>query len=300
MKYKIIFIFIIFNSCTDMLINDETYKSICFRGGSWIEFQNDDIEDYLNNDFSLQLWISGNSNSSNDGKAVLSILDNNNSILFGLFRNTSADNALDIYLEGELIETITNDNLNWSKVAFNFLTITSESLNDGTENTLIKVFINDTQSFQSNPLNFNIGENNLIFGARVNTSQTYASNFWMGLIDEIRLWDYALNINEIAFHMNNPSKLNISNGCSNSDYTNLTSCEEAGETWYGTYSDDRLTNLVGLWRFNYDKPKFNILDESCQELNLDSGITGDSQCDNINGIIYTLPGYSIQFSKIGA
>ena len=120
MKYKIIFIFIIFNSCTDMLTNDETYKSICFRGGSWIEFQNDDIEDYLNNDFSLQLWISGNSNSSNDGKAVLSILDNNNSILFGLFRNTSADNALDIYLEGELIETITNDNLNWSKATFNF------------------------------------------------------------------------------------------------------------------------------------------------------------------------------------
>ena len=100
--------------------------------------------------------------------------------------------------------------------------------------------------------------------------------------------------------MNNPSKLNISSGCTDSDYTNLTSCEEAGENWYGTYSDDRLTNLVGIWRFNYDKPKFNILDESCQELNLDSGITGESECYNINGIIYTLPGYSVQFSKIGA
>ena len=300
MKYTIIILMLIFNSCTDMLINDETYKSVNLKGGSWIEFQSADIQDYLNNNFTLQLWISGNTNSSNNAKTLLSILnDNDNSIIFGLFRNTSIDNSLDIYLPNGDIETISNDNLNWSQISFNLITITSESLNDGSGDSTIKVFINDAEVFESQPINFNIGDNNLIIGGRVNTSQTYADNFWIGLIDEIRLWDYPLTTDEISFHMNNPTKLNVSSGCSDSQYNNLTSCEEAGETWSGIYSDDRLDNLVGLWRFNYNSPQYNILDESCTELNLDSGVSDDSECNDINGVIYTLPGYSVQFSKLG-
>lgn len=288
------------NSCTDMLINDESYKSVCLRGGSWIEFQNADIQDYLNNNFTLQLWVSGTSNSSNNAKTLLSVLDNNdNAIILGLFRNTSADNALDIYLNGELIETIINDTLNWTQVSFNLLTITSESLNDGSGNTTIKLFINDVEAFESDPVSLNIGDNNLIIGGRVNTNQTYAENFWMGLIDEIRLWNLPLTIDEVTFHMNNPTKLNVSSGCSDTQYTTLTLCEQAGEVWSGIYSDDRLNNLVGLWRFNYNSPQYNIIDESCKELNLDSGVSDDNDCENINGIIYTLPGYSVQFSRLG-
>ena len=299
-KYTIIFLVITLNSCTDMLTNEETYKSVCLRGGSWIEFQNADVQEYLNNNFSLQMWVSGTSNSSNDAKTLLSILDNNdNSIILGLFRNTSADNALDMYLNGELIETITNDNLNWTQVSFNLLTITSESLNDGSGNTTIKLFINDVEAFQSDPVSLNISDNNLIIGGRVNTNQTYAENFWMGLIDEMRLWDYPLTIDEITFHMNNPTKLNVSSGCSDTQYTTLTLCEEAGEAWSGIYSDDRLSNLVGLWRFNYNSPQYNIIDESCKELNLNSGVSDDNDCENINGVIYTLPGYSVQFSRLG-
>jgi len=299
-KYTIIFLVITLNSCTDMLTNEETYKSVCLRGGSWIEFQNADVQEYLNDNFSLQMWVSGTSNSSNDAKTLLSILDNNdNSIILGLFRNTSADNALDMYLNGELIETITNDNLNWTQVSFNLLTITSESLNDGSGNTTIKLFINDVEAFQSDPVSLNISDNNLIIGGRVNTNQTYAENFWMGLIDEMRLWDYPLTIDEITFHMNNPTKLNVSSGCSDTQYTTLTLCEEAGETWSGIYSDDRLSNLVGLWRFNYNSPQYNIIDESCKELNLNSGVSDDNDCENINGVIYTLPGYSVQFSRLG-
>lgn len=299
-RYTIILLAIILNSCTDMLTNDETYKSVHLKGGSWLEFQYTDVQEYLNNNFTLQLWVSGSSDTSNDAKTLLSILDDNdNSIIFGLFRNTSVDSALDIYINDELIETITNDNLNWGQVSFDLITITSESLNDGSDNTTIKVFINDIEAFVSDPINLDIGDNNLIIGGRVNTAQTYAENFWMGLIDEIRLWDYPLILDEITFHMNNPSKLNVSSGCSDTQYTNLVSCEEVGEVWSGTYSDDRLNNLVGLWRFNYSSAQYNISDESCQELNLDSGVSDNSECENINGIIYTLPGYSVQFSKLG-
>ena len=299
-KYTIIFSVIILNSCTDILTNDETYQSVHLKGGSWIEFQYEDVQEYLNNNFTLQLWVSGSTINSNDGKALVSILDDSdNSIILGLFRNTSSDNSLDMYLNGESITTISNDALDWTQISFNLITITSESLNDGSGNTTIKVFINDTEAFQSEAVNLNIGDNNLIIGGRVNTSQTYAENFWMGLIDEMRLWDYPLTIDEITFHINNPTKLNVSNGCTDIQYTDLTSCEEAGETWSGIYSDDRLSNLVGLWRFNYNSPQYNISDESCRELNLNSGVSENSDCENINGIIYTLPGFSVQFSRLG-
>ena len=299
-KYTIIFSVIILNSCTDMLTNDETYQSVHLKGGAWIEFQYEDVQEYLNNNFTLQLWVSGSTINSNDGKALVSILDDSdNSIILGLFRNTSSDNSLDMYLNGESITTISNDALDWAQISFNLITITSESLNDGSGNTTIKVFINDTEAFQSEAVNLNIGDNNLIIGGRVNTSQTYAENFWMGLIDEMRLWDYPLTIDEITFHINNPTKLNVSNGCTDTQYTDLTSCEEAGEAWSGIYSDDRLSNLVGLWRFNYNSPQYNISDESCTELNLNSGVSENSDCENINGVIYTLPGFNVQFSRLG-
>ncbi len=291
---------IIINSCTDMLTNDENYKSLHLKGGAWIEFQSADVQDYLNSSFTLQMWVSGNSNSSNDAKTLLSIIDDNdNSIIFGLFRDTSVDNALDVYFNNELIETISDDNLNWSTGSFDLVTVTSESLNDGTDNHTIKIFINDSEVFSSDPINLNVGDNNLIIGGRVNTSQTYASNFWTGCIDEIRLWNDNLTAEEITFHINNPTKLNSSSGCSDNQYTNLTSCEEAGEVWSGIYSDQRLENLVGLWRFNYNSPQYHIKDESCRELNLDSGVSDNGECLDIDGTIYTLPGYSVQFSRLG-
>ena len=51
---------IIINSCTDMLTNDENYKSLHLKGGAWIEFQSADVQDYLNSSFTLQMWVSGN------------------------------------------------------------------------------------------------------------------------------------------------------------------------------------------------------------------------------------------------
>ena len=71
----------------------------------------------------------------------------------------------------------------------------------------------------------------------------------------------------------------------------------------GSYEDERLCNLVGLWRFNYNSPTSHISDESCLVLDLSSGTDNHLDecippCENINGMIYTLPGYNIEFSKI--
>ena len=92
----------------------------------------------------------------------------------------------------------------------------------------------------------------------------------------MRLWSTILTSEEISFHIDNPTKLISSN-----------------------YSNETLNLLSGLWRFNYETPQINIPDEGCQELNLDYGASGDFDCTDINGSVYTLPGYNIEFSEFG-
>jgi len=276
-------------SCTNILNNDSSdYNSIYFKGGGWLEFNGEDINNYLNNNFSLQLWISGNTQDSNDSKAILSVIDEDSGqVLLGLFRNTSVNNGIDIYIDGSFIDTIISNDLDWSLTKFILVTITSEETNDG--NNLIKIFINDNEEFNFSNSDIQFGNNNLIIGGKVNSSQTEVSNFWTGYIDEIRLWDLSLSANEISFHFSTPNKL-------------ITSIDDPNtEIIEGSYEDPKICNLVGLWRFNYNSPTFSISDESCLEVNLlseNSDNPIDCDCLEVNGTIYTLPGYDVQFSKI--
>ena len=57
-----------------MLVNnDHKYNSIRLKGGGWIEFQSVDVADILNGDFSFQVWISADSESSNEAKALVKL-----------------------------------------------------------------------------------------------------------------------------------------------------------------------------------------------------------------------------------
>ena len=271
-QLKIIILSLFIYGCTDIFINDEQYNSIHLTGGAWIEYESSDLS-VLNNDFTLQLWVAGDENESNNGKALITILNNSNEVVFGLFRDPTLDNIINIYLNNELKGTIENSDLNWSTSNFNLITILSD-------NNTIKLYINKILEFSSNEFDLEIGSSNLIIGAKVGEIQTSATNFWTGYIDEIRLWSKALSDQEIVFHVNNPSKLNSSE--------------------LGNYDDALLEYLKGLWRFNYKNPQYIIYDESCIELNLNSGFSdSNANCENINGILYTWPGYSAEFSTLG-
>tara|TARA_Y100000768_G_scaffold368779_1_gene333063 strand:- start:25 stop:846 length:822 start_codon:yes stop_codon:yes gene_type:complete len=271
-----------------MLTSEQNdYRSVYFSGGGWVQFNGLETNTYLNNNFTLQMWVSGSEQNSNDTKTILSVIDDNNDqVLFGLFRNTTINNAIDIYIDGNYIDTVTNDDLDWSKIKFNLISITSEETNN---TNLIKVFINENEEFTNSDFDLQLGSNDLIIGAKVNSSQTQASNFWTGYFDEIRLWNDALTSDEISFHFATPNKLITSTDNPETDITE------------GSYEDPRICNLVGLWRFNYNNPTSNIFDESCLEVNLlsenASNPTGCS-CNDINGVIYTLPGNTVGFSKI--
>ena len=323
----LILIPICFYRCTDLLTSDgHEYNSIRLTGGSWIEFQSTDIAEILNNDFSFQIWISADTESDDEAKALLSVLDANNEVHFALYRNTSNNNSIDLYLDDELTTTISDEEIDWSSLGFDLFTITY-SLQD----QKIKIYINQNLGYEAN---FTSSVNrNLIIGARVNDSQTNVNNFWYGYIDEMRLWSSELTAEKIAFHSENPSKLvsaavcsdptkdteetctdavpdSCSGGTSDGTESNQTQCDDVNGTWNlgsdntltwdtGTYSDDVINTLSGLWRFNYENPTSNIHDEKCQELNLGSGASGTIDCLDINGTVYTIPESQAEFSNFG-
>ena len=289
-KTTILFFALITFRCSEILINDDSYNSIYLKGGGWIQYQAEDL-DLLNNNFSLEMWVSGADSDSDDSSMLVSILNNNNEIIFGLSRDISVDDVINLYIDNQMVQSIQNDDIDWSSGSFNLITISSD-------NDVIKIHINKEEVHSVN-YDLQIGTSDFIVGARVNDSQTIASNFWYGYIDEIRLWGKALSDDEIAFHIDNPTKLVSFYGCDNSELTNITDCQEAGGVWSGGYGDDFLTNLKGLWRFNYNSPQLTIEDESCRQLNLDLGVSGSSDCQYINGTIYTLPNYTVEFSKTG-
>ena len=75
MKRLTILIIIFFFNCTDLLTENNLYKSVILRGGSWIEFQNSDVISFLDNDFSLQILVSGMVDNTNNAKVLFSVIN---------------------------------------------------------------------------------------------------------------------------------------------------------------------------------------------------------------------------------
>jgi len=246
--------FLFLFSCIDLMIQEEKINSLYFKGGSWIEFGKLDSMKLESNDFTLQFWVSGGEVDTNEAPAIFSIIDSTDRITLALLRDANQSNIL---------TTIINSNvtpsefswLDWSDPDNFYLISILFSDSKG-----LKIYINDSNIINSESL-IDVGGNMLNVGAIVNKDRTILENFWYGYIDEVRLWNTLLADSTILFQYAYPEKL--------------------GDYYRYTYYD----SLIGLWRFNWDKPLSTIEDES--------------DFDN-DGTIYTLKGFSVELSEKGA
>ena len=73
-KYVLISLIFIF-SCIDLVIEENQYNSLNFKGGSWIELpQMSNMKlSSSSNKFSLQFWISGGEVDTNQAPALFSL-----------------------------------------------------------------------------------------------------------------------------------------------------------------------------------------------------------------------------------
>ncbi len=251
--FKILPILLLF-SCIDLMIQEEKINSLYFTGGSWIEFAKIDSMKLESNDFTLQFWVSGGEVDTNEAPAIFSIIDSTDEITLAVLRDANQENSITTIINS----TVGKEEyswLDWSDPDNFYLISLLFSDSKG-----LKIYINDSNIINSESL-IDVGGNKLNVGAIVNKDRTILENFWYGYIDEVRLWNTLLADSTILFHYAHPEKL--------------------GDYYRYSYYD----SLIGLWRFNWDKPLYTIEDES--DFNND-------------GIIYTLKGYSVELSEKGA
>ncbi len=246
--------FLFLFSCIDLMIQEEKINSLYFTGGSWIEFAKIDSMKLESNDFTLQFWVSGGEVDTNEAPAIFSIIDSTDEITLAVLRDANQENSITTIINS----TVGKEEyswLDWSDPDNFYLISLLFSDSKG-----LKIYINDSNIINSESL-IDVGGNKLNVGAIVNKDRTILENFWYGYIDEVRLWNTLLADSTILFQYAHPEKL--------------------GDYYRYTYYD----SLIGLWRFNWDKPLSTIEDES--------------DFDN-DGTIYTLKGFSVELSEKGA
>jgi len=241
-------------SCIDLMIQEEKINSLYFKGGSWIEFAKIDSMKLESNDFTIQFWVSGGEVDTNEAPAMFSIIDPNDNIILAILRDVNQKNSITTIINSTVGKQ-EYSGLDWSDSDKFYLFSFKFSDTNG-----LNIYINDYKIPSSGDL-LDVEGSTLNVGAIVNKDRTILENFWYGYIDEIRLWNTLLADSTILFQYSHPEKL--------------------GDYYRYSYYD----SLIGLWRFNLDKPLSTIEDES--------------DFDN-DGIIYTLEGYSIGLSKKGA
>ena len=242
-------------SCIDLITQKTVYNSLYFKGGSWVEFAVMDSMKLESNDFTLQFWVAGGEVDTNEAPALFSIIDSTDKTILALLRDSNKKNSVTTSINAK-DSTCEISYLDWSD-SDNFYLI-SLLFSDISG---VKIFLDSTIIFEVDSL-IKVGGEKLIISAMANEKRTLLENFWYGYIDEVRLWNTRLADSTITFQYVHPEKL--------------------GDYYKYPYYD----SLIGIWRFNLEKP-ITIIED-------DSGFNND-------GIIYTISEkVSVELSKKGA
>ena len=254
---------ILFFSCINLITQSNDYNSLYFQGGSWIECPKIETMQLStsSNDFTIQFWVSGSDVFASDGPALFSLIDLQDNVKLALFRDSGNQSAITTIVNS--IETITTINeVDWSDPDKFYLISILFSNNGLTGYVNENIFLNIADPVMA-------GDAKLMIGIQANEERTILKNFWYGYIDEVRLWNTLLADSTIEFQSNHSNKLG-----EHYRYTND-----------GVEIQTYLDSLIGLWRFNLEEASTTLRDES--EYGHD-------------GIIYTLPNYTLELSEKGA
>ena len=259
--------------CSDYLTQDEaSYNSLLLNGDAWIEIENRMDEDtdisVMDGSFTLEFWFTGGNSGSEDAAALVSIVDDEGNIKFGIFKNPLSPNTLDFWLDDELLNpiTLTVDPDLSDDGTFHHLAITSE--------TDINIYIDGKVIKTINGSTIQLNDSNLIIGGKVNKEHSVTENFWVGHIDEMRLWSTVLDASQIIFHNTDKDKL------------------------AENYEDPHVAALTGIWRFQFTSDSGAVIsDETCAILS-QIYTSPEATCLTVNdAVIYTVNSGTATFSE---
>ena len=127
-------------SCIDIIksSDEEFYESVHIQGSGWFEFyennENENLE--IVDDFTLQIWFSGQEDTSNEAPCIASLKGNTSTI--SIYRNPNINNMIMIYEDNELIRQFELNSIDLSQHT-NFYLLSIIKI----QNQII-IYINDT------------------------------------------------------------------------------------------------------------------------------------------------------------
>ena len=278
----ILFINIFFFSCIDSIIDEKFYESIHLQGSGWMDFyqNSSDIKRSFNDNYSTQIWFSGQENSSESAGCILNVYDDDDDI--SIYRNPNISNHLMIYVNDILFEEVEIENLNLdNKNNFLLLSLIKEE-------DYIRLYINDMFILNECivPIeSLNLCEINGYNWNALTSHCTYATSASSDCVTKGICSDNQYNNNEDGCNSegscsnpiyDNQNECINANICSDISYDNEEECNSQGEMW-----DSATWNYANTWSSSnliWDS-KINLQLENAQ---ISIGSAGNSNNDYAN------------------
>jgi len=213
-------------SCPEEVTPADEINSMYFAGSHYLEVPNSaTLQSLVAENFTIEVWVQGGDTLPISARTILMAGNNEGGNELGIYQGPRDSSLIYVFIDNISLsrEPIQIQGLDWRSPKFHYL-------------CLVKV--NDFVSFYYNGqlikrrqllnLDLDIGASNFLIGADYDAPglNSNVGNFWVGYIDEVRLWKKGLNSDEVAFHYQHPEKLTRH------------------------YSATGLDDLIGLWRFN--------------------------------------------------
>jgi len=212
---------------------DETVVAMGFSGEHYLEIANSaSIKAATAGDFTIEIWAGGDTSRAEVARTLVMVGNNDGGNEIAIYQGPEDSSMVVVFIDEQLFGRFYVTGLDWNADEKHYLCL-SRAAN-------FFAFYVDGRRLRSVELantDLDIGTSNLLIGGDYDGFNSNPGNYWVGTIDEVRLWSKAIHSDEVSFHHRNPDKLTEH------------------------YSADGLVPLKGLWRFNRKYSGF-VPDES--------------------------------------
>jgi len=213
----------LFSAC-DEPPAEEGLNSIRLGGNCYLEIANTDtLRQLFMNDFSIEIWVKGDTSLPDTQRTLFMGGNNDGGDELTIFQGADDSSLIEVYIDDQLFGDFSIPGTDWREPVFHHICVT--------QSDEVVSFYFDGDQIQSryiSGLMLDIGQSNLLIGGDYNPPglNAHVGKYWIGNVDEVRLWKRSISASEVSFHADHPDKL------------------------LRHYSAEDLATLVGLWRFN--------------------------------------------------
>ncbi len=197
-----------------------------FAGTHYLEVPNSaSLQSLVMDNFTLEVWVRGGDSIPQIAQTIIMAGNNEGGNEIGIYQGPNDSSLVYVFIDDISLSAkpLKIKGLDWRSHKFQYLCLVKV-------NNFISFYYNGQLIIRRQllSLDLNIGASNLLIGADYDAPglNSNIGNFWVGYIDEVRLWKKGLNSEAVSYHYQHPEKLTRH------------------------YTATGLDDLIGLWRFN--------------------------------------------------